>query len=70
MLTRLLVAPCRVVLCGRWVNQRKAFGRPLHSLAVIRSKLAGMISRVESLQSWLESVTYQMCNMVRSSHSL
>ncbi|KAJ8454072.1 hypothetical protein ONZ51_g13239 [Trametes cubensis] len=47
----------------RWVNQRKAFGRPLHSLAVIRSKLAGMISRVESLQSWLESVTYQMCNM-------
>ncbi|KAH9902799.1 acyl-CoA dehydrogenase [Cubamyces lactineus] len=49
--------------CMKWVNQRKAFGRPLHSLAVIRSKLAGMISRVESLQSWLESVTYQMCNM-------
>ena len=48
----------------RWVNQRKAFGRPLHSLAVIRHKLAAMISRCESVQSWLENVTYQMCNMV------
>ena len=48
----------------RWVNQRKAFGRPLHSLAVIRSKLANMISRSESVHNWLESITYQMCNMV------
>ncbi|KAJ2964167.1 hypothetical protein NUW54_g14255 [Trametes sanguinea] len=47
----------------RWVNQRKAFGRPLHSLAVVRAKLALMISRVESYQAWLESITYQMCNM-------
>jgi alkylation response protein AidB-like acyl-CoA dehydrogenase len=30
---------------------------------VIRAKLAGMISRVESVQSWLENITYQMCNM-------
>ncbi|TFK87968.1 peroxisomal acyl-CoA-dehydrogenase [Polyporus arcularius HHB13444] len=49
--------------CLKWVNQRKAFGKPLHSLAVIRSKLAAMISRAESVQSWLESITYQMCNM-------
>ena len=49
---------------SRWVNQRKAFGRPLHSLAVIRSKLADMISRTESVHNWLESITYQMCNMV------
>ncbi|KAI9000561.1 acyl-CoA dehydrogenase [Trametes punicea] len=49
--------------CMKWVNQRKAFGKPLHSLAVVRSKLALMISRVESLQSWLENMTYQMCNM-------
>ncbi len=48
----------------RWVNQRKAFGKPLHSLAVIRSKLAAMISRTESVQNWLENITYQMCNMV------
>ncbi|EIW57326.1 acyl-CoA dehydrogenase [Trametes versicolor FP-101664 SS1] len=49
--------------CMKWVNQRKAFGKPLHSLAVVRSKLALMISRVESQQSWLENITYQMCNM-------
>ncbi|KAH9856469.1 acyl-CoA dehydrogenase [Lenzites betulinus] len=49
--------------CMKWVNQRKAFGKPLHSLAVVRSKLAQMISRVESQQSWLETLTYQMCNM-------
>lgn len=55
----------RVSLGCRWVNQRKAFGKPLHSLAVVRSKLALMISRVESQQSWLENITYQMCNMVR-----
>ncbi|KAL7279033.1 hypothetical protein ACG7TL_006866 [Trametes sanguinea] len=49
--------------CMKWVTQRKAFGRPLHSLAVVRAKLALMISRVESYQAWLESITYQMCNM-------
>ncbi|KAI0649277.1 acyl-CoA dehydrogenase [Trametes meyenii] len=49
--------------CMKWVNQRKAFGKPLHSLAVVRSKLAAMISRVEGLQGWLENITYQMCNM-------
>ena len=53
--------------CLKWASQRKAFGKPLHSLAVIRSKLAAMISRTESVQNWLENITYQMCNMVRSS---
>lgn len=48
----------------RWCNQRKAFGKPLHSQAVVRSKLAAMISRVESVQSWLENLTHQMNNMV------
>lgn len=48
----------------RWVSQRKVFGKPLHSQAVIRNKLAAMISRVESVQSWLENITYQMNNMV------
>ncbi|KAG6917019.1 hypothetical protein DXG01_004284 [Tephrocybe rancida] len=47
----------------RWTTQRKVFGKPLNSQAVIRSKLASMIARVESAQAWLESVTYQMCNM-------
>ncbi|TFK40295.1 acyl-CoA dehydrogenase [Crucibulum laeve] len=49
--------------CLKWTNQRKAFGKPLHSQAVIRSKLAAMISRVESVQNWLENLTHQMNNM-------
>ncbi|KAF9532531.1 acyl-CoA dehydrogenase [Crepidotus variabilis] len=49
--------------CLKWVSQRKVFGKPLHSQAVIRSKLAAMISRVEAAQNWLEHVTYQMNNM-------
>ncbi|TFK72941.1 peroxisomal acyl-CoA-dehydrogenase [Pluteus cervinus] len=49
--------------CLKWITQRKVFGKPLSSQAVIRSKLAGMIARAESCQNWLENVTYQMCNM-------
>ena len=50
----------------RWSQQRQAFGKPLSSQAVIRSKLAQMIARVESAQNWLENVTHQM-NNVRTS---
>jgi alkylation response protein AidB-like acyl-CoA dehydrogenase len=53
--------------CLKWVSQRKAFGKPLSSQAVVRAKLAEMIARAEAVQSWLENVTYQMCNMVRRS---
>lgn len=49
--------------CLKWSTQRKVFGKPLHSQAVIRAKIAGMISRAESVQNWLENITYQMCNM-------
>ncbi|KAL1739329.1 acyl-CoA dehydrogenase/oxidase [Schizophyllum fasciatum] len=49
--------------CLKWTNQRKAFGKPLHSQAVIRGKLASMIARAESVQNWLENITYQMNNM-------
>jgi alkylation response protein AidB-like acyl-CoA dehydrogenase len=51
--------------CLKWISQRKAFGKPLASQAVIRSKVAAMIARVESVQSWLENITHQMNNMVR-----
>jgi len=44
----------------RWATQRQVFGKPLSSQAVIRAKLAEMISRVESAQSWIENITYQM----------
>jgi alkylation response protein AidB-like acyl-CoA dehydrogenase len=53
--------------CLKWVSQRKAFGKPLSSQAVVRAKLAAMIARAEAVQSWLENITYQMCNMVRKS---
>ncbi|KAF8071706.1 acyl-CoA dehydrogenase [Lyophyllum atratum] len=49
--------------CMKWTTQRKVFGKPLNSQAVIRSKLASMISRVESAQAWLESITFQMTQM-------
>ena len=51
--------------CFKWASQRDIFGKPLISQAVIRNKLAGMIARVESLQTWLENITYQMTKMVR-----
>ncbi|KAH8099997.1 acyl-CoA dehydrogenase [Cristinia sonorae] len=49
--------------CLKWSNQRKAFGKPLNSQAVIRAKIAEMIARAESCQAWLENITFQMCNM-------
>ncbi|ETW83018.1 hypothetical protein HETIRDRAFT_474137 [Heterobasidion irregulare TC 32-1] len=49
--------------CLKWIQQRKAFGKPLSSQAVIRSKIAQMIARTESVQNWLENITHQMCNM-------
>ncbi|KAJ7667523.1 acyl-CoA dehydrogenase/oxidase [Mycena polygramma] len=49
--------------CLKWSSQRIVFGKPLTSQAVIRAKLAAMISRVEAGQNWLESITYQMNNM-------
>jgi len=49
--------------CLRWTAQRKAFGKPLNSQPVVRSKIAAMIARAESAQAWLENVTYQMNNM-------
>lgn len=44
----------------RWSQQRIVFGKPLNAQAVIRNKLAQMISRVEAGQNWLENITYQM----------
>ena len=52
--------------CLKWINQRKAFGKPLANQPVVRAKIASMISRAEAIQAWLENITYQMCNMVRS----
>jgi alkylation response protein AidB-like acyl-CoA dehydrogenase len=49
--------------CFKWAAQRKVFGKPLVEQPVIRNKLAHMAAEVETVQSWLESITYQMCRM-------
>lgn len=49
--------------CLKWSHQRIVFGKRLIDQPVIRQKLAKMIALVESHQSWLETITYQMCNM-------
>ncbi|CEH19425.1 acyl-dehydrogenase [Ceraceosorus bombacis] len=54
----------------KWSAQRKAFGKPLNSQAVVRAKLASIISQCEAAQTWLESVTYQMCNMTYKQQAL
>lgn len=54
----------------RWACQRKAFGKPLTSQPVVRYKLANMIAKVEALQAWLETITFQMCNMVSGADDL
>ncbi|KAG6831810.1 hypothetical protein H0H92_007487 [Tricholoma furcatifolium] len=64
-LTAGAISTQRIILeeCLRWSAQREAFGKPLVSQAVVRSKLAAIISRVESSQGWLEAITYQMTHM-------
>jgi len=47
----------------KWAKQRKVFGKPLLGKEVIRMKFAKMISALEGVYSWLESITYQMQNM-------
>ena len=53
----------------KWSHQRLVFGKRLIDQPVIRQKLAKMIALCESHQSWLETVTFQMCNMPYSEQS-
>ncbi|KAI1250551.1 hypothetical protein MGN70_007608 [Eutypa lata] len=59
------IRQCRTVVeeCLKWSNQRLVFGKRLIDQPVIRQKLAKMIALTEANQSWLETITYQMCNM-------
>lgn len=50
--------------------QRKAFGKPLIELAVVREKLAKMIARNEAAYAWLENITYQMTQMDHEEQNL
>jgi len=49
--------------CFKWATQRKAFGKPLMSQAVIREKLGKMVAEVESAHAYMEVITHQMNNM-------
>ncbi|KDQ65086.1 hypothetical protein JAAARDRAFT_247631 [Jaapia argillacea MUCL 33604] len=65
MVTCTSLAAQRMALeeCLKWTQQRMVFGKPLNAQAVVRSKLATIIARVEACQNWLENVTHQMNNM-------
>lgn len=47
----------------KYAHKRSTFGKLLVEHPVIRLKLAHMSRQVEALQSWLESVTFQMVKM-------
>mmetsp|Transcript_60324 Transcript_60324/g.143708 ORF Transcript_60324/g.143708 Transcript_60324/m.143708 type:complete len:530 (+) Transcript_60324:130-1719(+) len=44
-----------------WARQRKVFGKPLIDQPVIRNKLASAVAAMESVQSFNEALTYDMC---------
>ena len=56
--------------CLKWTHQRLVFGKRLIDQPVIRQKLAKMISLTEACQSWLETITYQMCKMEYSQQNM
>jgi len=45
-----------------WARQRKVFGKTLVQQPVIRAKLAHSAAALESVWTYLEAVTYDMCN--------
>jgi alkylation response protein AidB-like acyl-CoA dehydrogenase len=49
--------------CYLWATQRKVFAKRLIDQPVIRNKLAMMIGGIESLEGYMESITYQMTKM-------
>jgi alkylation response protein AidB-like acyl-CoA dehydrogenase len=67
-----IIAATRNVIqeCFKWSNQRQVFGKPLLEQAVIRNKLAGMISQTEAAHNWLENITYQMTRMSYKEQSI
>eukprot|EP00747_Dinoflagellata_sp_TGD_P211522 gnl/TRDRNA2_/TRDRNA2_84761_c0_seq1.p1 gnl/TRDRNA2_/TRDRNA2_84761_c0~~gnl/TRDRNA2_/TRDRNA2_84761_c0_seq1.p1 ORF type:complete len:520 (-),score=130.03 gnl/TRDRNA2_/TRDRNA2_84761_c0_seq1:123-1682(-) len=43
-----------------WAAQRKVFGKPLIEQAVIRNKLSSSAAALESVQAYLDAITYDM----------
>ena len=59
------LSQARVVVeeCFKWASQRTVFGKKLIEQPVIRFKLANMVSQLESVWSWLETITHEMNTM-------
>lgn len=53
---------CRMMIdeCFRWASNRRVFGKPLIEQPVIRQKLAEMCAATESMQHWIENISYQL----------
>ncbi|KAJ9470429.1 Acyl-CoA dehydrogenase [Diplonema papillatum] len=49
--------------CFKWATQRVVFGKKLIDQPVIRFKFASMIAQLESVWSWLETITHEMNTM-------
>lgn len=60
-----IIRSARAILddCLRWSHQRYVFKKRLIDQPVIRLKIADMVTEIETCYAWLESITYQMCNM-------
>ncbi|CAE8642774.1 unnamed protein product, partial [Polarella glacialis] len=58
-----VLGQCRAAVTDTflWARQRKVFGKALIEQAVIRFKLAAAVSALESVQSYNEAITFDMC---------
>eukprot|EP00472_Partenskyella_glossopodia_P005024 CAMPEP_0197535778 /NCGR_PEP_ID=MMETSP1318-20131121/51636_1 /TAXON_ID=552666 /ORGANISM="Partenskyella glossopodia, Strain RCC365" /LENGTH=573 /DNA_ID=CAMNT_0043093455 /DNA_START=64 /DNA_END=1785 /DNA_ORIENTATION=+ len=54
----------------KYATKRKTFGRPLIKYQAIRMKLGEMIRKIESVQNWLETVTFQLTTMSKKEQNL
>lgn len=52
-----------------WARQRKIFGKALIDQPVIRNKLTAAAAELEAVQSFVETVTYDMCQTTGGPHS-
>lgn len=46
-----------------WVQKREAFGKTLIEQPVVRHKFGHMARQIDALQSWTESIVYELDNM-------
>lgn len=46
-----------------WTQKREAFGKTLIGQPVVRHKFGHMARQIDALQSWIESLIYELDNM-------